>query len=62
MTELNVEDVEENLIKLQHKSIFQAVWKDLSKWDEHISWIILQHNIDKKKKSKFSKKLNLKLW
>ena len=50
MTESNVEDVEENLIKLQHKSIFQAVWKDLNKWDEHIFWIVLPHNIDKENK------------
>lgn len=55
MTESNVEDVEENLIKLQHKSIFQAVWKDLNKWDEHISWIIIRvlypSNLDKEKKN-----------
>lgn len=36
MTGSNVEDVEENLIKLQHKNIFQDVWKDPNKWDDLI--------------------------
>ena len=62
MTESNVEDVEENLIKLQHKSIFQAVWKDLNKWDEHIFWIVLHTiSIKKIKNFKLSKKVKFEI-